>query len=112
MRGHAISEEDRAATVIPTVVSGMPWRVTAVAALPDFRLRVRFLDGTEGEVDLAPLIGSAQAGVFAALADPVRFAEAFVELGAVAWPCGLDLAPDTMYRAIKSGGVHTVGAAG
>ena len=68
MRAYAVSEEDRTASVMPAVVSGMPWRVTAVAALPEFRLRVRFLDGTEGEVDVAPLIRSANAGVFAALA--------------------------------------------
>ena len=112
MRAYAVSEEDRTASVMPAVVSGMPWRVTAVAALPEFRLRVRFLDGTEGEVDVAPLIRSANAGVFAALADPRLFAEAFIELGAVAWPCGLDLAPDTMYRTIKSRGGHIVGASG
>ena len=111
MRADAVTEEDRAASVIPAVVSGMPWRVTAVAALPEFRLRVRFLDGTEGEVDMAPLIRSATACVFAVLADPRLFAEAFIELGAVAWPCGLDIAPDTMYRGIKSRGVHVVGAA-
>ncbi|MEI8394931.1 MAG: DUF2442 domain-containing protein [Rhodospirillaceae bacterium] len=86
--------------------------MTGVVALSGFRLEVRFLDGTVGGVDLAPLIFSQNAGVFSVLTDPGCFAEAFVEMGAVTWPCGLDLAPETMYRGIKAYGVHTVAAAG
>ena len=81
----------------------MLWRVVAVEALPDFRLRVRFVDGTEGEVDLAVLVHSPGAGVFASLADSARFAQVFVEHGAVTWPGEIDLAPDAMYAAIKKG---------
>ena len=47
------------------------------------------------------LIHSPSAGVFATLADPVRFAEAGVEYGAVTWPAGADLAPDAMYAALR-----------
>jgi len=109
MRAPAIAQENRAASVTPPVSSGMPWRVVAVEALPGFRLFVRFVDGTEGTVDMAPLVHAADAGVFAALADPERFAEAFVDLGAVTWPCGLDLAPDSMYRGIRARGVYVAG---
>jgi len=82
----------------------MPWRVVTVEALPGFRLHVRFVDGTEGEADLSALIHSSGAGVFAALADPALFAQAFVEHGAVTWPGEIDLAPDAMYAAIKKSG--------
>ncbi len=82
----------------------MPWRVASVEALANFRLKVRFLDGTEGTVDMSRLVRSDLAGVFAALADPVRFAQAFVDHGAVTWPGEIDLAPDAMYRAIKASG--------
>jgi hypothetical protein len=75
-----------------------------VQALPDFRLRVRFLDGTEGMVDLTGRVCSAGAGVFASLADIAKFEQVRVELGAVTWPCGIDLAPDAMYDAIKANG--------
>ncbi len=107
MRAQASGRKDRASSLTPSVVSGMPWRVTEVAVLPDFRLKVRFLDGTEGVAEMAALVRAADAGIFAALADPERFAEAYVDLGAVAWPGGQDLAPDTMYRGIKEHGIHT-----
>jgi hypothetical protein len=78
----------------------MPWRVAAVEALPGFRLHVRFVDGTEGTVDLTALIGSPNPGVFAALADPSIFNQAHIEYGAVTWPGEIDLAPDAMYAEI------------
>jgi hypothetical protein len=78
--------------------------VAAVEALADFRLKVRFLDGTEGIVDMSERVRSADAGVFAVLADPVRFAEVFVDYGAVTWPGEIDLAPDAMYQAIRETG--------
>lgn len=84
--------------------SSIPWRVTEVLALDGFRLRVRFVDGTEGEVDLSGRVKSPAAGVFAVLADPAKFAEVFVEHGAVTWPGELDLAPDAMHDEIATHG--------
>lgn len=110
MCAQAVSQENPTPGLMPPVQSGMPWRVAAVEALPEFRLQVRFLDGTEGVVNMEPLLRSPDAGVFSVLADPARFGEAYVELGAVTWPSELDLAPDSMYRSIKTLGVHTVGA--
>jgi len=81
----------------------MPWRVAFAEALSDFQLHVRFVDGTEGTVDLTALIQSPGAGVFTPLADPVLFAQAFVEHGAVTWPGEIDLAPDALYAGIKKG---------
>lgn len=97
----AVPEEDFAA---PVIRSRMPWRVDRVEALANFRLHVRFLDGTEGTVDVNALVHSATAGVFAPLSDPAVFAQAFVEYGAVTWPGEIDLAPDAMYAAIKGTG--------
>jgi hypothetical protein len=65
---------------------------------------VRFLDGLEGTVEMAELLRSSHAGVFAPLADPAVFAQVFVEHGAVTWPGELDLAPDAMYKAIQERG--------
>jgi CubicO group peptidase (beta-lactamase class C family) len=84
-------------------VSGVP-SVTDVRALPGYRLWVRFVDGTEGEVDVSNLVLPPTAGVFAPLRDPARFAEAHVDDGAVTWPCGLDLARDAMYDEIRAHG--------
>ena len=73
-------------------------------ALPGNRLSVRFNDGLTGCVDLSALLESPQAGVFACLRDPGVFEQVRVELGAVTWPGGLDLAPDAMHAAIKQRG--------
>jgi hypothetical protein len=78
-----------------------PWRVTAVEALPGFRLQVEFADRLKGMVDLSGLVHSPKAGVFAALADPLLFAQVQLDYGAVTWPGELDLAPDAMHAAIQ-----------
>jgi len=76
-----------------------------VRADRNFSLWVKFFDGTEGTVEMSALVHSPNAGVFAALADPARFAQARVELGAVTWPGDLDPAPDAMYAALRQHGV-------
>lgn len=93
---------------IPPIVCKQPDDVAAVTPLDGFRLRVRFYDGLEGEVDMRSLVHSATAGVFAQLADPARFAEVYVEYGAVTWPGEIDLAPDAMYTEIKRNGKWTI----
>jgi hypothetical protein len=87
---------------MPPVSPNMPWRVASVEALPGYRLRVRFLDGLEGVVDMSALIASSHAGVFSALRDTAAFKRAFVRLGAVCWPGDLDIAPDAIHAAIKA----------
>ena len=85
--------------------STVPWVVVEVRALPDYRLYVRFIDGTEGVVDARQFVLSASAGVFTPLRDPARFAEVRVQDGFVAWPGDLDLAPDAMYDELKRNGL-------
>ena len=97
--------QNRSAAVVPPIVPKTRWRVASVEALPDYRLRVRFLDGLEGIVDMSRLIFSPDAGVFAALSDAALFAQIHLEHGAVTWPGEIDLAPDAMYLEIGSGGV-------
>jgi hypothetical protein len=75
-----------------------------VTALPGARLLVQFVDGLTGIVDLSALIASPEAGVFACLWDHSLFRRVAVEMGAVVWPGGLDLAPDAMHVAIKQHG--------
>lgn len=99
MREQTDAEEDSTAEV-----SNVPWVVTLVRALPDFRLFVRFIDGTEGEVDMSAMVKQPDAGVFAELADPEAFSKAFNNDGHVAWPTGQDLAPDAMHDEIARNG--------
>ncbi len=81
-----------------------PWRVAEVEALPGFRLRVRFNDGTAGCVEMEKFVKSNAAGVFAKLRDERLFRQARVSFVAVTWPDDLDLAPDAMHCAIKETG--------
>jgi hypothetical protein len=101
MRVQPTAEKDRAPGLNPSA----SWRVIQVEALPRYRLRVRFVDGTEGEVLLAGLIERTGAGVFANLRDEELFSKVYLELGAVTWPGDLDLAPDAMYDGIREAGV-------
>ena len=104
MQPDADTEENRTAELIPPVRPCAPWRVAEVEALPGFRLRVRFNDGTAGVVDMEKFVKSEAAGVFARLCDEALFRQVRVSLGAVSWPGDLDLAPDAMHRAIKDYG--------
>ncbi len=103
MRTQSAAPQDLPLGVTSLIQPRMPWHVVAADALSDFRLHVRFMDGTEGTVDLTTLIHSPSAGVFAALADPLLFAQAYVEYDALTWPGEIDLAPDAMYAEIKKG---------
>ena len=76
----------------------IPWKITQLEVLPNYRLNVVFRDGTNGIVDLSD---EPFDGVFAPFADPSFFEQASLEEGVVIWPGGLDIAPDAMYREIK-----------
>ena len=104
MLTQSTAEEDSAFALIPPPAPNSRWRVAEIQALPDFRMRVRFLDGTVGIVDISHRVHSPGAGVFTCLADPFQFKQVTVEFGVVTWPCGIDLAPDAMYDAIKADG--------
>lgn len=104
MHTHADAQEDFSADVVPTIVPKASWRIAEVRALPDFRLWVRFNDGTQGTVALSGLVHSPRAGVFATLRDEALFSQVSLSYGAVTWPGELDLAPDAMYDAIRQDG--------
>ena len=112
MQSTEIPETDSAARVVPTPRSAAPWRVVTAEVRRDLCLAVTFADGTTGEVRLRDFVeGSAVVGtVFEALRDPDFFAQTRVELGAITWPNGADLAPDAMYDAICAQGHWTLEA--
>jgi hypothetical protein len=74
--------------------------IVAASALGDYRLHLRFEDGVEGVVDLAPHLSFR--GVFGPLRDPEYFAQVRVdpELGTVVWPNGADLDPDVLHARV------------
>ena len=83
-----------------------PWRVHSVEPLSGLRLQVRFADGTSGLVDMGRFLQSpaVRGTPFEPLTDESQFSQVRVDLGAVAWPTGADLAPDAMYDAIRASG--------
>jgi hypothetical protein len=102
MRTESTSRDHRSVAIVPPIVCNHPDDVAQVRVIGEYRIDVRFHDGTQGVVDLSQLIHSIEAGVFAELQDPVVFGAVSVELGAVAWPGGIDLAPDAMYAALRA----------
>jgi hypothetical protein len=99
------TQKNSAASIVPLVRPRMPWRVEQVHALEGYRLKVRFIDGLEGEVHMATLVHSPNAGVFAALRNPSVFEQVFIQYGAVTWGGELDLAPDAMHERIRANGI-------
>ena len=104
------TEADSAAGVVPTPRALTPWRVLSVDLLTPMRLRVTFVDGTTGEVLLEAFLKEPRVtgSIFEPLRDPHFFQQVRIDLGAVAWPNGADLAPDAMYDAIKAKGYWAI----
>ena len=71
--------------------------ITGVEVVADHTLRLTFADGTVGDVDFAD---HDWRGVLKPLRDPAFFAEVRVDpdSGTVAWPNGVDLAPEPLYE--------------
>jgi hypothetical protein len=76
-------------------------KIVEARALGDYRIWVRFADSVEGEVDLSDLVGK---GVFASWSDPEEFGKVFIdpETHTLAWPGGIDLAPDALYKELSA----------
>lgn len=110
MRRVKTSRADSALEIVPEPRPRAPWLVSFVEALPGFRLFVRFFDGMEGEVDMGKFLRSkkVRGTVFEPLRDSTLFEMAYLELGAVTWPNGTDLAPDTMHDEIKAHGRYVM----
>jgi hypothetical protein len=70
--------------------------VTAAQVVGDHRLRLTFSDGVIGEVDFTD---REWRGVLEPLNDPAYFSRVAVdaESGTIAWPNGIDLAPEPLH---------------
>jgi hypothetical protein len=73
--------------------------ITVVGAryLGDFRIWLRFNTGDEGIVDLADIVEKFPAAK--PLRDPSVFAKFYLdEWPTLAWPCGFDFSPESLYE--------------
>lgn len=75
--------------------------IVGVEVIGDHKLRLTFEDGTVGDVDLSERDWP---GVLAPLSDPAYFARVAVdpEGGTIAWPNGVDLAPEPLYAEARA----------
>lgn len=65
----------------------------------EFRIRLVFTDGVDAIVNFSDWLDGP---VFEPLKDPEYFARFFVEGGAVVWPNGADIAPETLHDRAKA----------
>jgi hypothetical protein len=71
------------------------FKLLEVKALPDYKLRLRYTDGTEGEVDLSDFAGR---GVFKLWNDYSAFEGVYIGAqGQIAWSDEIDMCPDALY---------------
>ncbi len=73
--------------------------VTKAEYRGEFKIDLAFNDGTEGVVDFSDWL---EGPVFDPVRDPEFFQRFFIEAGAIVWPNGADIAPETLYERAKS----------
>ena len=78
-------------------------KVLRLEKLGDFRLRVRFNDGSEGVHDFGTMV-SEPGPILEPLWDKSYFARVFLEFGAPTWPNGFDIAPEWLRREMEAAG--------
>jgi hypothetical protein len=81
-------------------------KVARLDRLGDFRLHVKFNDGSEGTHDFSAMVkepGSA----LEPLRDEAYFARVFLEFGAPTWPNGFDISPEWLRREMEAAGELT-----
>ncbi|MBC8244835.1 MAG: DUF2442 domain-containing protein [Verrucomicrobia bacterium] len=72
-------------------------KVTTVAVIGDYRLRVHFSDGTDREIDFEPVL---HGGIYGALRNKAVFNQVIVdaEVGVICWPNGADFDSSILYQ--------------
>ena len=75
-------------------------RLVDARHVSNYTLRIRFDDGTEGEVNLS---GELEGEVFSPLRDVAFFLkfEIHPEFHTLAWPNGADFAPEFLYERVR-----------
>ena len=76
--------------------------VTKVEYRGEYVYHILFDDGVEGEIDFSVYLS--RRPIFEPLKDRTFFSKATVEGGAIAWPNGADVAPETLYEKLLHAG--------
>ena len=89
------------------------WSIVHFKVLPNYKIEIRFADGTSGIADLSHRLSQGPLGDgFDPLCDEVTFSQVFLEHGALTWLGDINLAPDAMYQRIRSTGTWLLAAKG
>ena len=85
--------------------------ITGVEVVGEHRLRLTFADGVVGDVDFSK---HEWRGVLEPLGDPAYFGRVRVdpESGTIAWPDGVDLAPEPLYEEARRNRVEPASRTG
>lgn len=78
-------------------------KLVSIRPAGDAALELAFSDGSIGRWSAADLIAR-DTELTRPLADPVYFARAFIEAGALAWPNGLELSAHSLHRRLDEAG--------
>ena len=73
--------------------------VTQAEYRGEYKIHLVFNDGTEGVVDFSDWLAGP---VFEPVRDPDFFQRFFIEAGAIVWPNGADIAPETLHERAKA----------
>jgi hypothetical protein len=73
----------------------MEWDIINLEYLGGYRLRLTFLSGEMGDVDLSKYVS--YNGVFSRFADLDYFRQVDIDSGVLTWPNDVDIAPETIY---------------
>lgn len=78
-------------------------KLTSIESKGGFQLLLHFSDGASGVFDFAPFVEAGTA-MTVPLRDPAFFARHFIELGALAWPNGLDFSAGSLHQRLRDVG--------
>jgi hypothetical protein len=79
-------------------------KLAKIEVLPDLCLRPTFTDGRSGIWDARPLLTSRATVLTTPLLDQHKFARAFIDAGALAWPNGLEFSGHTLHARLAAEG--------
>src|SRR3954468_22061292 len=74
--------------------------------LSGYRVRLRFTDGADGDIDLGPMLAGE---IFGPLRHPAAFQRFHLQRGTLVWENGADFAPATLRARIGARGAEPAG---
>ncbi|MGB3747307.1 MAG: DUF2442 domain-containing protein [Rhodanobacter sp.] len=78
-------------------------KLIAVEPKAGYQLALSFSDGSGGVFDFKPFVDT-DTPLTAPLRDPALFARHYIELGALAWPNGLDFSAESLRQRLQDVG--------